>query len=960
VVRSQKDRTIEAIRAKVNRIKSCRKNNDWSAVQDEFEEVNKLVDKSKVVIMNVGMPKFYIKMLAETEDHVMLSSKDKESIKKMKQSSAHALNRMKLSIRKHNKKYETELADYRANPENYADTEEEESDDDSSDESSDEESSEESDDSDDDSSSDDEPKKPKAKQSKLGGDSDSDDSLFDDDDSDDDSSDDEAGQLKGRARWLKKAVDPSKTKEKKVKTDKPKVAKAAKSYDVDQGKKKIHFEFAEDLTEDDLDKKVAEVIASRGRKNTDAREMLQKLEMLSRASTKFGARKEIPILMHLISSMYDQHRSIDDYMDHQQWRTTYRSLMRIVQLLEANKEIVLAAIAAEDASDMLLANAVKLKKEGDADADAGEPQKEDKNTLKVVGTLDTFIARLEDEYTKSLQQINPHTTEYVARLSDEANLVSLAEEVVVYFKRVGNHTAASSLSLLQVEHLYYKHDTVGAAVARAHLFNSKFGKYSDLHPGCLGKIDVATLKTDTSCVHPASFQGNPSVTPPPYRASDKLEELCNYIFKHGDERVKTRALLCAVFHHALHDRYHRARDMFLMSHIQDNIDRVETKTQILYNRVLATLGLSAFRAGLIQKAHDALSAVCGGRVKELLAQGQARWHDRDPEQEKIERRRQMPYHMHINPELLECCHMICAMLLELPHLTSPSKSLYVISKPFRKYMNAYNRQVFTGPPENIREHVMASAKALMAGEWMQATEYIVGLECWNLIPGDGASKVKTMLREKIREEAVRVYLLTYGAHYETLSLSHICEMFTIDEVPARRIISRMIFNKEISAAWEHPADTLVLVHTENTTLQVLAQQVSDKIGQLVDSNERMLDPLVNAYNYKEDWGGRGDGRKQYYNDRDRDGDRRNGQRRFKSNKLQPVRNFNKDGRDNRDKRGPKRTGEKKSWGDGGGGGGGYRRQSSDGDKGGYRRQSSDGSKSTEGGGARRVGWGQAN
>ena len=410
-----------------------------------------------------------------------------------------------------------------------------------------------------------------------------------------------------------------------------------------------------------------------------------------------------------------------------------------------------------------------------------------------------------------------------------------------------------------LEHVYYKHDSVAASVQKAHLFSKTWGKHSDLHPACKGKFDAIPndkSKRNTSIVHPASFSGSPVVATPVIASESKVDQLTKFIFAKGDENDKQRALLCAVFHHALHDRYYQARDLFLISHIQDVIDKADLNTQILYNRALASLGLVAFRMGLIQKAHDSLSGICSGRVKELLAQGQSKWMDKDPEQERQERRRQMPYHMHISPDLLESCHLICAMFLELPQIAKGSP--YQIVPKFRKYMTIYNKQDFTGPPENIREHILSAAKALMSGEWQRACDLILGLESWNLIPNNGAEKVKEMLRNRIKEEAVRTYLLTYGVHYESLSLAHICQMFDMEPVVTRRIISRMIFYKEISAAWEHPADTLVMYNVDPTPLQSLCQVVAEKISNLVESNERILDPFAqNVYGFKDD------GRKQW-------------------------------------------------------------------------------------------------
>jgi translation initiation factor 3 subunit C len=463
----------------------------------------------------------------------------------------------------------------------------------------------------------------------------------------------------------------------------------------------------------------------------------------------------------------------------------------------------------------------------------------------------------------------------VVRLSDEASLIELAESVIVYYKRVAELTtpskrsseltAAANVSLMIVEHLYYKHDTIAAAVQRAHLFNKAWGgKYSDLHPACIGKaaaaISVSNLKKNygkESSVHPAAYLGNPTVQYPiDIDYAKKIEELAGFIYKHGEEKIKTRVLLCSVYHHALHDRYYQARDVFLISHIQDFIDKADVRTQILYNRSMAMLGLCAFRLGLFQKAHDCLSGVCGMKLKELLAQGQAKWVEKDVEQERVERRRQIPYHMHINPDLLECCHLTCAMILELPQLakgvaSGALSSNTVTSRIFRKYLLLYTKQVFTGPPENTREHVLAATKCLLAGDWLKACEYILSLEVWNLVPNDGGEIVKQMLQTKLKEEAVRTFLLINSEHYDSMSLPNICKMFSMDKITARRIICKMIYNKEISAAWDVPSDFLIIYKTDANLLQNLSRNVIEKVSYLLESNEKILDPLTGNYGHKE-------------------------------------------------------------------------------------------------------------
>ena len=70
-----------------------------------------------------------------------------------------------------------------------------------------------------------------------------------------------------------------------------------------------------------------------------------------------------------------------------------------------------------------------------------------------------------------------------------------------------------------------------------------------------------------------------------------MSEMCKFIYaKDSTDRLRTRAILCHIYHHAIHDNWYEARDLMLMSHLQDTITHADPMTQILYNRTMVQLG----------------------------------------------------------------------------------------------------------------------------------------------------------------------------------------------------------------------------------------------------------------------------------------------------------------------------------------------------------------------------------
>ncbi|EYB95228.1 hypothetical protein Y032_0162g3419 [Ancylostoma ceylanicum] len=357
-----------------------------------------------------------------------------------------------------------------------------------------------------------------------------------------------------------------------------------------------------------------------------------------------------------------------------------------------------------------------------------------------------------------------------------------------------------------------------------------------------------------------------------------MDRLCKKIYALDEEkRLRQRAMLCHVYWLALHDEWHRARDLMLMSHLQAIVDHSDTDTQILYNRTICQLGLCAFRHGFIKEAHQGLSEIQNTqRAKELLAQAIAmRQHERTAEQEKLERQRQIPYHMHINVELMECVYLICSMLLEIPHMASCEFEMRrrLLSRSFHYQLKQSEKSSLIGPPENTREHVVAASRAMLAGDWKKCRDYIVNdkmnQKVWNLFRN--AESVKEMVVKRIQEESLRTYLLMYSTVYTTVSLEKLATLFELDKKQVHSVISKMIIQEELSATLDEPTDCLMMHRVEPSRLQMIALNLTDKLQQLADNNEQILEPRTGRAGYA--------GPGQWFPGRsDRQGDKQKGDR----------------------------------------------------------------------------------
>lgn len=104
VVRREKDKRYESMKLVISHINAKIKIEDFVLMLVEFDELNKLLEKSKRVIEKEGIPRFYIRICSQLES--FLANLPTETKNNLKPANKRAYNTLKHKVRKNNKLYE--------------------------------------------------------------------------------------------------------------------------------------------------------------------------------------------------------------------------------------------------------------------------------------------------------------------------------------------------------------------------------------------------------------------------------------------------------------------------------------------------------------------------------------------------------------------------------------------------------------------------------------------------------------------------------------------------------------------------------------------------------------------------------------------------------------------------------------------------------------------------------------
>lgn len=149
--------------------------------------------------------------------------------------------------------------------------------------------------------------------------------------------------------------------------------------------------------------------------------------------------QRIRVLLALVSSRFDYNSSVASYMPVDLWLAAEREVDKLISIVANDSAYSIQEIT-EDYDEL-------LERSPDTEADG---------IVRIRGSIISFVDRLDDEFTKSLQNIDPHGTEYVDRLKDEKVLYRTIYRAQAFYESSLQPEPLARVIMRRLEHIYSK------------------------------------------------------------------------------------------------------------------------------------------------------------------------------------------------------------------------------------------------------------------------------------------------------------------------------------------------------------------------------------------------------------------------------------------------------------------------------------------------------------------------
>ena len=144
-------------------------------------------------------------------------------------------------------------------------------------------------------------------------------------------------------------------------------------------------------------------------------------------------------MLALISARFDYNPSAT-HMPIEMWSSAQKEFDQLVLILVKEPEYSVEEVVDEEYDELI----------------ERTPKTEPRGVVRIRGSVISFVDRLDDEFTRSLQHIDPHGTEYIERLRDEKSLYYSICRAQCYFEASKQEDLLARVISRRLEHIYSK------------------------------------------------------------------------------------------------------------------------------------------------------------------------------------------------------------------------------------------------------------------------------------------------------------------------------------------------------------------------------------------------------------------------------------------------------------------------------------------------------------------------